>query len=218
MTLKQDAPSFGGVLFKNDNYRLTVRPGMSEVAVLSFCGVGLALGGIQTEEFKSSLGPAPTAYYIADLQRSWWNNAGIEEVLELAMSHARSLNPAIQFAAVGNSMGGSGAILAAHLYSEIRRCLAFVPQFDVRLGFEEKRWMEYRQRIHSHRWETFALPPKSADCRLVFGDQKDHAHRSGFVAAGFPIALYEEYDHDVARELRNRMQDEYNSLLRFLME
>lgn len=210
-------PTAGEHIHSDRHYRVTFCEGRGDVVVLVFCGVGLQTNGIQVEEFRGSIGSSASVYYLADLQRSWWNNGRIEDVLETVFAHARARNAASVFTALGNSMGGSGAILASHLYPEIMRCLAFVPQADIRMTSPETRWSGYRKRISGHRWPDFALKPARAEQRIVFGALEDDWQRERFLAAGRDVVSFEGFGHNVAKELRDRQPDDYASLLRFAL-
>ena len=212
---RRKAPDFGKTIHSDADYRLTHRPGDPARAVFTFCGVGLNVGGVQIEEFRSSLGAGASCYYFADLKRSWWNDGRIEDFIDLAIDHARRRDAGVRFAALGNSMGGSGAILAAHLRPEIERCLAFVPQADVRPSSPETRWRNYRSRIARHRWETFALASPAASHRIVFGRAGDEHAVTAFAGAGFAVTVVDGADHRVASCLRDRDPARYGEFMRF---
>lgn len=206
--------SFGETVFEDIHYRVTFRPADSDVAVLAFCGIGLRTGGVLVEEFRTSLGAVASAYYIADLQRSWWNDGRVESAIEAALSHARTRDSAVRFSALGNSMGGSGALLASSLYPDIQRCVAFVPQADIRPTADERRWHDYRDRIALHRWPHFATP-LSNEHRLVFGENADGPQRSAFEAAGMTVLSFRDLGHDVGRRLKEEQPEIYRELLGF---
>lgn len=205
---------YGETVFTDADYRVTFRSGDSNTAILAFCGIGLGVGGIQIEEFRASLGSMASVYFIADLKRSWWNDGRIETCMAAAIEHARSRDPRVSFSAIGNSMGGSGAILAASLYPEIRRCLAFVPQADVQPASAETRWKKYRKRIGRHRWSNFLLPSAGAETLIVFGASDDLDSCNQFRAAGFQVEVVADSGHGVASHLRDAEPERYWDMIR----
>jgi len=213
---KSEPPAFGDLVHEDAHYRVTVRAADGDVAVLAFCGVGLQTGGVQVEEFRTSLGAGASVYYIADLQRSWWNDGRVESAIEAALAHARQRQRRMRFSALGNSMGGSGALLAARLYGEIERVVAFVPQADIRPTANEDRWHEYRDHIAVHRWPHFAMP-LAVEHRIVFGATRDAPQREAFEAAGMPVLSFAGMGHDVAKRLKTELPDDYRDLLRFAL-
>jgi hypothetical protein len=215
---RSSAPfSLGEIVYADHHYRVSFRPGQSSLSVLAFCGVGLNLGGMQTEEFRTALGDNCSTYFIADTKRSWWNDGRVEKVIDRAISHALLRTPDAKFAAIGNSMGGCGALVAAYLDGRIGRCLAFAPQGDIRLSAQENQWMNYRKRIRQHRWPTFALRPARGQAKIVFGATDDLWHQKVFTAAGMPITVYEGHGHSVGRELRDTNPEEFRELISFAL-
>jgi len=209
--------SLGEIIYSTSDYRISFRLGRGQRVVLAFCGAQLSLGGLQTEEFRTSLGENCSTYFIADLKRSWWNDGRIEDAIQAAIRHALDRRPDATFGAIGNSMGGSGALVAAHIEHRIDRCLAIAPQADVRLSAEDDRWMNYRIRIQEHRWPNFALPAGNAGIKIIFGADEDEWQRQVFISAGFPVETYEGYGHSVGRKLRDDHNDIYSRLIEFVL-
>ncbi|MCB9712544.1 MAG: hypothetical protein H6712_01720 [Myxococcales bacterium] len=205
--------------YEDETYRVTVRPGVSDTGIIAFGGIGLALDGIQIEEFGRSLRGEHSVFFVIDKARSWWNHGDVLALLDDVVGAAHDAG-ICELAAIGNSMGGSGALLAAHCFGEISRCLALVPQADVRMSQTlETRWIPLRERIEIHRFETFALAPRAGEARIVFGARgPDEIQRRLFVEGGLPIDVVEGYDHELASRAKREDPRFYRSLVAFVTE
>src|ERR1700720_974617 len=118
------------VLYKDDNIEITHQPGNNSVAIISFSGIGMGLGGIQIEEFRKSLvGTSKNIYFVKDKTRHWYNSSFDEIccVLNENLS-CRGVDHAIT---LGNSMGGFGAIIFAGKLRGCRSAIAFSAQSAV---------------------------------------------------------------------------------------
>ena len=203
----------------DENYRVTYLVGASGTAILAFGGVGLALGGIQVEEFRKSLGSRNTIFFLTDKHRSWWNNGDILQVIERIVSFASKELNVTTLAAVGNSMGGSGALLAAHYFSEITRGLSLVPQGDVRTQYWiETRWLPYRRKIRSFKFKNFALLPRSSDFHILFGDRSDTWQKRIFRGHDIELRILRGYDHRLAAVAKIQRPAFYRSMIDFVTD
>ncbi len=207
------------LFYEDETYRVTVMPGESRTAIIAFGGIGLALNGIQIEEFRNSLRTEHTVFFVIDKARSWWNDGDALAMIDDIVTVAREDLDVDDIAVIGNSMGGSGALLAAHHCAAITRCLALVPQADVRLSLaEESRWLPLRERIAVHRFETFALPPRAAKAHVVFGEHADQCQRQQFLRRGIALDIIEGYDHDLASRAKREAPDFYRSMIAFVTD
>jgi hypothetical protein len=142
------------ILFEDEHLKIASRAqapvrGGSRT-LLSFTGVGHGMGGInvQKAEFFGTGRHFDNLLFITDKTRSWGNQldfAGIAERLA-------PFREGVQMSAIGNSMGGFLAIVAAH-FMPMNRVIAFVPQFSVdpEIVPWETRWKEYRDEIPGYR-------------------------------------------------------------------
>jgi hypothetical protein len=140
------------ILTETDDLRVVFEPGSSGTAVVSFTGVGFALGGIQKDEFVKTLqtdAVTHSAFYITDKTRSWYNRTR-EPILRHLESPLREFDRVVT---LGNSMGGFGALYFSGLLPRCQRAISFVPQFSVDpkiIGNRDPRWMQWRSKID--RW------------------------------------------------------------------
>ena len=195
-------------LFEDDVLAVAVqRPeaGAGNGAVLlSFTGVGLAMGGIdvQKPEFLASGQGFDAVVFITDKTRSWGSAVDFDRIRALV----RPLAAGRPVHAIGNSMGGFLAILASH-HLRLGRVLAFAPQFSVDPAVVpwETRWRKYTAGIARHVPLTAGSAMVGRSRYYVFsgGLGLDRQH-----AALFPVRdnlvhhVFPDVDHDVAKRLK----------------
>jgi hypothetical protein len=196
------------LLFDDETCRIVHERGDNGRAVISFAGVGYALGGIQVEEFRRSLdGSHFDIYYVIDKERRWYNRC-YDAVLATINRSLGERRIAETFT-LGNSMGGFGAVLFAGALAECRRAIAFSPQSSVCpvvVPFED-RWREWTQYISDWRVPD-AVPQmrRGLSYVLFFGaaDPRDRRHIDRFAAGAgetLPCRI-DESAHGVAAEIK----------------
>jgi nucleotide-binding universal stress UspA family protein len=170
-------------IFEDEHLKVTVVPGSTGRATVSFTGIGLQMHGQPVEEFARTLAEIDdggTRLFVIDKERTWYERTH-EEVV-------RVLSPLVadhdDVCFIGNSMGGFGAMLFAGVLPRVRATIAFVPQFSVTpritLG-NETRFERFTSRI-----EAFALDHAlhfgvgTAKHHLVFGGEADAWHIAQF--------------------------------------
>ncbi|SFJ36777.1 alpha/beta fold hydrolase [Jannaschia pohangensis] len=194
------------IIYDDADMTVLRRPGTGKDCIVSFTGIGRAMGGIdlQTPEFTRSGGDAEKIFVI-DKNRTWGNSLGWSRLDKIV---AR-LGDGRRIITLGNSMGGFLAILAATRFGA-RHALAFVPQWSVDPALVpwEKRWVEYREKIRA-----FVHPDLSgaftADCRhhVFFGDHLlDSAQFEAFPkdVGGLDLFRIEQGGHELAGYLKTR--------------
>jgi pimeloyl-ACP methyl ester carboxylesterase len=132
-------------LHDDDALEVSFAPGSGEFAVVSFAGVGLHFGGLQTEEFSKTLdSSANDVYYVKDKSRHWYFETAAR-IVEIVGRNLRLRNTA-RTSCIGNSMGGFGAIYFAPRLPNCSNAIAFVPQSTINTGIVpwETRWNEWR--------------------------------------------------------------------------
>jgi hypothetical protein len=116
--------------YEDDKTEITHEPGDNRMAIISFSGIGMGLGGIQIEEFRKSLTGIPTdIYFVKDKTRQWYNSSfhTICDVLNDDLTR-KGIDHVIT---LGNSMGGFGAIIFAGKLRGCRSAIAFSAQSSV---------------------------------------------------------------------------------------
>ncbi len=140
---------------------ISILPGsaQSDRAVIAFAGVQAQLGGIELWEFAKTLAPEgggggenqrPVAF-VRERPARWYNTLEPDLLLPFVAAQAGR-----KTVALGNSMGGYAAILFSALLPDIRRSIAFSPQFSVHPDHcpWEVRWREPIAGIDRWRFET----------------------------------------------------------------
>jgi len=213
------------VLFEDDRLRVRFVEGQSNEAVISFSGVGtgdyriLGLnepsGGddqnaTQIDEFRKTIGETKNVYYVADKRRGWYN--GLEDrILDLINSHLAERRTR-RVLALGNSMGGSAALMFASRIRGCRHAVAFAPQSSVHPDLVpfETRWENYRSLITQ--WTTpdpiLSMEDGKRRYYVFYGmdEEKDEQHIQRILARGLPNVIIfgiRDCGHDVALYLRN---------------
>ena len=196
------------LLFDDETCRIVHEPGDSGRAVISFAGVGYALGGIQVEEFRRSLdGSQFDIYYVIDKERRWYNRCF--DVVLATINRSLDERRIVESYTLGNSMGGFGAVLFAGAFAQCRRAIAFSPQSSVCpavVPFED-RWREWTQ--HISEWRVPDAVPymrPGVSYVLLFGaaDRRDRRHIDRFATGAGETLLcrIEESAHGVAAEIK----------------
>ncbi len=203
------------VEFEDDRLRISHGEGDADTAVIAFAGVGLALGGIQIEEFSSSLsragqGGRPSAIFVIDKRRRWYNDGIATPIVEVVNGVLARLG-ARRVVALGNSMGGFGAVALGPRFPGCVRVVGFSPQSSVRADLVpfEARWPEWRAGIAQWDLPDAVALGDAAESHLFFGrgDRLDMQHAARFAAAGLPfrhIYRVAGTDHDLVRDLKRR--------------
>jgi len=197
------------LVYRDDEIEITHEPGQSQVAVVSFSGVGMGLGGIQFEEFRKSLtGVSNDIYFIKDKTKQWYNSSfyKISNILNQDLSR-RGVDRAIT---LGNSMGGFGAIIFAGQLRGCRSAIAFSAQsaVDPAIVPWEQRYKIYTDTVS--RWtglDATRLLHQNVNYKLFFGNDDPfdvrHAARMATVeSANIKIYLFQGAGHDLADYLK----------------
>jgi len=195
-------------VFDDDAMTVLQMAGRAEECIVSFTGIGHALGGLdlQTPEFSRS-GGDENKIFVIDKQRSWGNNLDWDRLVVVVKELAGSA----PITTLGNSMGGFLAILSARQL-QAARTIAFAPQWSIDKAImpQEKRWAEYRNKIGSIRFPDVSTGfNNSTQFNVFFGNNpRDEAHLRLFPRnrANVSIVVVEGCGHDVAKFLKEKGQ------------
>lgn len=199
------------LIYQDDEIEITHEPGESRVAIVSFSGVGMGLGGIQFEEFRNSLAGVPNdIYFVKDKPRQWYNSSfgTLSNVLNKDLSY-RGVEHVIT---LGNSMGGFGAIIFAGQLRGCRSAIAFSAQsaVDPAIVPWEQRYRIYTENVA--RWaglDATKLLHPNVNYALFFGndDPFDIRHAARMAAAksiNVTICIFPGAGHDLATYLKQK--------------
>lgn len=190
------------VLLATEHLRVTALGDPDQPNLFLCCtGVNQNMGGIGAEEFVGSTRlPGFSALFVSDLTRSWFNAFAPSLLVNAVAERVEGR----RVVAVGNSMGGYGAIWSSgHL--EVDTVIAFAPQYSVHPEVvpTETRWADYRAAISS--WRDRSLEGYFNDTTRYFtinGDA-DEIHWSRFPESpNCSHLLLEESGHGPAALLK----------------
>ena len=184
---------------------------MDAQLILSFSGVCHKFDGMGAMEFAKSLanfGMDGEILFISELARTWYSN-----VADRIVDFVQSRYPGRRIITLGNSMGGSGALLLSRLLPGCEVAVSFVPQYSVSpcLMPDETRWREHSQTVQNWAYEM-SVPDQGhrrARQLLFFGadESRDmpHAERlSGALNPDSTIFIVDGCGHNVASFLKNK--------------
>ena len=138
-------------LHEDSDLKIDWAPYEGERLTISVCGLGDQETYRQEEEFPghATWGGAQPAVFVIDKARSWFNAPGLLDRTVEIITALRDRIGASRMDAIGNSMGGFGA-MALSTRLPVTACLAFNPQFtiDDRL-LPDQRWREYKRNVSS---------------------------------------------------------------------
>lgn len=133
-------------LLADDSLHVRLLPGQHKRLVVVFGGAKIRKDGTPRNEFIGTThqkGRNPILY-VQDLKITWYSHPGITERIAAITKQVAAHIEAEEVIALGNSMGGFGAILLARDVP-VARSLAFVPQLSMDPDvIEETRFDEFR--------------------------------------------------------------------------
>lgn len=197
---------------ENDKVKISFLPGKSNLCVVAFTGVGLALGGIglgdiQQEEFKKSLqDELCNVIFVIDKLRSWYSDPDVVCHALTSVNELRRKWNLDRIVTIGNSMGGSGAVYFGGLMGA-DLSLSFAAQSSVSRDVApfERRYDSYLDRLPKGlRRLDFAKAALPREAILFYGLNcpEDNLHARRFFDAGLAPVIVRNADHNVAAALK----------------
>lgn len=191
-----------------DPLHMRYLPGRGRRLVVSFSGVGIDRSRVpQPEFFRTTNGGGENhVVFVADAARSWLNAPDMAEQITDAVLTLRDRIGADEVVAIGNSMGGTMALMLAPRIG-FDRTIALAPQFSVHPEVvpDEDRWPHARRLITKYRFRQVEdLPPEGSITYLLHGDD-DEELRHALKFQRSPLYdhyIFPNYGHRLARRLR----------------
>ena len=182
-------------------------PGKSDRLVVSLASVGTRRHKTPQPEFAhmtASIGQS-NVLFISDRSRSWMNGPGVADHITRLVNETAERVAAGDIIALGNSMGGTAAMVLAEM-TQINRVIALAPQYSAHpdLVPEETRWWFFRRQIEA--WPHPKVPDlqdRDTVVTILHGATQDewrHARRFP-ENAGYRHFIFPKRSHAVAREL-----------------
>lgn len=185
------------------------KPGRNKVLVVSFAGRGGLKDNFKrpvNEFYKlASSGDENHVLFVQDTTNSWMNGQGIAEAICETIDGLRGQLGVSRIVTLGNSMGGTMALLIAQIYT-IDAVIAIAPQFSVDPAVvpDDHRWMEDREQIKTFRFpDVSTVPFEKTKTTVMHGARKE----DGVHAQLFPKHpdlthfIFPGYGHGLASEL-----------------
>lgn len=187
-------------------------PGQSNRLVLSFAGVGLESEATPRGEFPklASCDGENHVLLIADSTRSWMNAPGLVEALDDAVQRLCDRIAPQHIAAIGNSMGGTAALIYADR-APVDSVFSMVPQYSVSRAVLRKgsRWRHYTDAIREFRFPAAPnLAGRGKDVVILHGgNQHELLHAEQFVQSDdIRHFIFPKLNHQLAAHLKNAGQ------------
>lgn len=177
--------------------------------ILVFASAGQDGLGEPLEEFRASLRPLGVSMaFVIDRSPCWFNHSETPA----ALAHAASLAARYPHTGVlGESMGGSGAILFAGLSPHVGRTLALTPQYSVAhpfIAFDSRfapHGAAHPDQLH---W-SFTAPQARKRIHILFGNTEwlDTVHAGMYLAEGYDVRFIDGAGHLVGQHLKRGTPD-----------
>jgi len=124
--------------------------GSSGRLIVCFSGIGRDASQPPPYEFPkvASNGGQDSVLFVSDPNRTWLNGVGLIEKIATEITAFAKETGASELFMMGHSMGGFAAMVMPKFVAT-KRVVAFAPQFSVHpeIAGEDRRWMEYREKI-----------------------------------------------------------------------
>jgi hypothetical protein len=191
------------VIYEDSNLQISKNQMDSNIAILCFAGAKKRMGGIDKDdvEFYQATSGA-TTIFIVDKARSCGN---LDWDLLYKVISAHIVNKRVF--ALGNSMGGSYAILASRHF-KIEKVIAFVPPYSVHNSVvpSENRWKVLTDAITD--WKYISLEDSFVDeteYHIFFGNHPaDTVQRLCYPEQKNIIMKLYEGNHNLAKKLKEK--------------
>lgn len=190
--------------FETDDFAVTHYRREGRKLVIVFISAGQLAPGQSVEEFRKSLqATGASVVFVRDKKVMWFNHHDFFSVMRRLEAIADSYDAV---GTLGESMGGSGALLATRYVRGISRVLAFSPQFSISypfIGFD-LRYEAISRSIRYHHHTVFSARPEMEQVRILYGnsDWRDYLHACSFQSIGAPPTFVQDADHNVAAHLK----------------
>jgi len=201
------------LILKSDD-RLMIRwlPGNSARLILAFTGVQHRMGGLPMDEFigAASADTRNHVLFISDMKRSWYSSKALVRRIVRAVKAFITTHDIRETFAIGNSMGGYGAIRFASLLP-ITKVVAFSPQISLHPAtILEIRWAEFRASFGPDLLRSLRAPIQRSNARffLFFGGEsqpdRDQARLLPEIDR-LTVRFLRGCDHDAAAHLKKAL-------------
>ena len=192
------------ILLDTPEVSIQLEAGEGDVCLISFTGVGHALGGldVQKPEFNKSTSVSGPKLFIIDQKRSWSNCLNYDLI-------RATIAPFVigrKTYCLGNSMGGFNAVIATK-YIDVDVCVVISPQYSIHPDIipAERRWDKYVLKINEWKHVSLegAFQSTTQYYALFAGEptEKRHSELFPFELENVMVIEFAGATHQLAREL-----------------
>ena len=191
-------------VWESGPYLVRHYPQDPERLIVVLTGGGFAAWDARIEEFRNTLsGLGVSMCFAMDRVPGWLMHRQAAEM----MAHVAGIAAGYPHVGVmGESMGGSSAIVFSAHCPSVERSLAFSPQFSVADPFIrfDDRFKHLAERHTEESRVTFDAPGRERDTLVLFGaeDLLDLVHAGLYAVYGYDVGFVEDADHQVANSLK----------------
>ncbi|QDH15503.1 discoidin domain-containing protein [Oecophyllibacter saccharovorans] len=189
-------------------YLLSHYPINPESVVVVFASAGARLAG-GLEEFKGSLRRfGISMLFVRDKDASYYQEPEVEEMFRKV---AEMVQPYKNVAVMGESMGGSGALIFPRYCDKVDRTLAFSPLYSFGFPYNRFNGGWANERI-PRLWAFDSDDMKArASSVLIYGVRpwQDMPHAGMFALQGYQVLMVKECGHQVAGHLKKGTDTNY---------
>lgn len=192
-------------ILENENYEVLFTNSMSSNVTVVFSSAGTLALAQPVEEFKKTISHFETSYvFVRSKHLDWYNN---ENAIKTFRQIAGFCNKFQRVYVVGESLGGSGAIIFSDYCKNIHRILAFSPQYSVLPQF--CKWYgpltPVDGAIEKYVFSDYSTQDAVSKAVLIYPSlsYEDNLHAKFFQSEGFNVVYLKTGDHAIARFLKN---------------
>lgn len=184
--------------------------------IVVFASAGMDGLGEPLEEFRGTLSRLGVSMaFVIDRSPRWFNHAETPQALAQAARIARDYRHA---GVLGESMGGSGAIIFADVCPTADRILALTPQYSMAKPFIafDSRFAPFGEAYPNQVHWVFATPRARGKTQILFGNTEwlDAVHAGMYRVEGFNVSIVDGAGHLVGQHLKRG--DTENRLVRLI--
>jgi len=189
-------------------YTLSYYPSGTDGIVVVFASAGARLAG-PIEEFKGSLRRyGISMLFVRDRYSSWYQEPEAEDMFRKAADMVSAYK---NVAVLGESMGGSGALLFPRYCDNIDRTLAFSPLYS--FGYPYNNFAAGWENDQTPQFWAFDTDSEAAreTSVLMFGARQwqDAPHAGVYALEGYPVLMIKGAGHLVAAHLKKGTSENY---------
>ncbi|QQX92790.1 hypothetical protein IGS75_15205 (plasmid) [Gluconobacter sphaericus] len=199
------------IIHEDDNYEISYWNRKTNNVTVVFSSAGSLALAQPVEEFKNTIKKFNTSYiFVRSKNLDWYNNINSIKMFRFLNCFCKKYQ---YIYALGESLGGSGAIVFSKYCDRITRILAFSPQYSALPSF--CKWFgpltPLDGAISKFTFSDYA--PESATQKAVLiypsASYEDNLHAKFFKSENFDVVFLKTEHHDIARHLKKDYEINY---------